>query len=317
MTLRLAYNTSGFPQHEIGTVAELLAELGCAGIAITPDTFHLNPLTDGLARARELAPRLADLGLAVAVESGARFLLDARRKHQPTLLSGPAGARARLDLLRRGHEIAVALRAETFSFWSGAWAPDPEGPSEHATAPGLPGSPGEPGPAGDAPEASAVVGPPRDALIDRLCEGTEALLDACAGSGVTICLEPEPGMLVASLAELQALLVRLQRDELRVMLDVGHVPVTERLTPAAAVSGLASRLGGLQLDDCRGGVHEHLCPGDGEIDWPALIAAVARSHFTGLASLELPRHAHDPLVTARRALQFLRRIEAESPPSNG
>ena len=191
-------------------------------------------------------------------------------------------ARARLDLLRRCHEIAVALGAETFSFWSGTWAPDAEP---------LPPPP-----------------PPREELLERLCVGTGALLDACAGSGVAICFEPEPGMLVASLAELQAFLVHLQRDELRVMLDVGHVPVTERVTAAAAVTTLVSRLGGLQLDDSRGGVHEHLLPGDGEIDWPALLAAVQASHFTGLASVELPRHGHDAVVTARRARDFFQRL---------
>ena len=70
------------------------------------------------------------------------------------------------------------------------------------------------------------------------------------------------------------------------MLDVGHVPVTETITPARAVTDWASRLGGLQLDDSRGGVHEHLAPGEGEIDWPALLAAiVARFGLDLLRSL--------------------------------
>jgi sugar phosphate isomerase/epimerase len=286
--LRLAYNTNGWPQHELADVAELLAELGYAGIAVTPDLHHVNPLRDGLQHARELAPRLRDLGLAVAVETGARFLLDARRKHQPTLLSEPDGARARLDLLRRCHEIAVALGAETLSFWSGAWAPP------------------------TSPEGAAVpAAPTRAQLLDRLCAGASALLDASAGSGVALCFEPEPGMLVGSLAELQEFLKQLRRDELKVMLDVGHVPVTERVTPAAALTALAPRLGGLQLDDARAGVHEHLFPGEGEIDWAALLAAARAAHFGGLSALELPRHGHDPVGTARRAMAFFRELQAE------
>jgi len=292
--LRLAYNTNGWPQHEVADVAGLLAELGYAGIAITPDVHHLNPLRDGLRQARELAPRLRDLGLAVAVETGARFLLDARRKHQPTLLSEPDGARARLELLRRCHEIAAALGAETFSFWSGAWAPSGP-PAGDATAPAA---------------AHPAAEPARAQLLDRLCTGASALLDAAAGSGVTICFEPEPGMLVGSLAELQEFLKQLRRDELKVMLDVGHVPVTERTTPAAALTALAPHLGGLQLDDARGGVHEHLFPGEGEIDWAALLAAARAAHFGGLASLELPRHAHDPVGTARRAQAFFRELQS-------
>jgi len=269
--LRLAYNSNGFPQHRLEDMAGQLARLGYAGIAITPDTFHLDPMGDGPAQARELAPRLSDLGLAVAVETGARFVLDPVRKHQPTLLDAPAGAARRLEMLRRCFGIAVTLGAETFSFWSGT----PTGTLSN------------------------------DELLDRLCAGANALLDEAQGSGVRVCFEPEPGMAVASLAETKSFFARLARDELALMLDVGHVPVTETTTPAQAVADWSSRLGGLQLDDSRGGVHEHLLPGDGEIDWPALVAAIDASGFDGLASLELPRHGHDPVTTAERGKAFL------------
>ena len=305
--LRLAYNTNGWPQHELPEIARQLAALGYDGIAITPDTFHLNPLGAGAAgEARALRRLLDELHLAVAVETGSRFLLDPARKHQPTLLSGPAGARARLDLLRHCLDLAVALRAETFSFWAGAWAPDPGTPRETQGARGDSG-------ARDASAPAPVDAPAREALLDRLCAGTSALLDHARGSGVLVCFEPEPGMAVASLTELQEFLGRLARPELRVMLDVGHVPVKERdqpapLASAAAVQALsrAGRLGGLQLDDCAGRVHEHLLPGDGELDWRQLLAAIAASGYRGLASLELPRHGHDPVSAARRALAFLR-----------
>jgi sugar phosphate isomerase/epimerase len=269
--LRLAYNTNGFPQHRLDDVAEQLARLGYAGIAITPDTFHLDPMGDGPAEAGQLASRLKDLGLAVAVETGARFVIDRAAKHRPTLLDKPGDAARRLEMLRRCLDIAVTLGAETFSFWSGA------APSDRS----------------------------RDELLDRLCAGAAALLDAARDSGVRVCFEPEPGMVVASLAETKEFFSRLARDELGLMLDVGHVPVTETITPAEAVAEWSGRLGGLQLDDSRGGVHEHLMPGEGEIDWPLLLDAIAASGYDGLASLELPRHGHDPLVTAERALAFL------------
>lgn len=281
--LRLGYNTNGFPQHEVAEIAALLADLGYQGIAITPDVFHLDPFLGGPAAARELAPRLADLGLAVAVETGARFLLTRRMKHQPTLLSSERGAARRLDLLLRCHELAVLLGAETFSFWSGAWRPD-EHEREH------------PGP---------------EALHERLCRGAAALLDAAVGSGVTLCFEPEPGMLVDSMAELDVFLARLARPELKLMLDVGHVPVTETLPAHEVLRRWAPRLGGLQLDDSRGGVHEHLLPGDGEIDFPALFDAAREVGFDGLACLELPRHGHDPVATAEQAWRRMQRFAGD------
>ncbi|MGQ0552362.1 MAG: sugar phosphate isomerase/epimerase family protein [Planctomycetota bacterium] len=285
MTLRLAYNTNGWPQHELGEIARQLAGAGYAGIAITPDVFHLNPyglgrtgsaVVDHGARqaARELRTRLDDLGLAVAVETGARFLLDPSRKHWPTLLDEPSDARRRLDYLLRSLELAVILRAETFSFWSGA-AP-----------PGL----------------------PAEEIVQRLCQGATSVLEAAQGSGLQVCLEPEPGMAVAGLEDFGDFLLALGREELQLMLDVGHVPVTESLTPGEVNLAFGERLGGVQLDDSRGGRHEHLFFGEGELDFPEVARALEQVGFAGLASVELPRHVADPVVTARRAADFWRAV---------
>jgi sugar phosphate isomerase/epimerase len=278
--MRLAYNTNGFPQHRLADVCRILAELGYDGISITPDVLQLDPFGRDVQReANELRTLVDDLGLSVAVETGARFLLDARRKHQPTLLSEPKGRQQRLDGLLRCLELAELLGAETFSFWAGTFGDE------------------------------GVATPPREELLDRLCAGAASLLEEGRSGSVRVCFEPEPGMLVASLAELGEFLGRLNDDSLAVMLDVGHVPVTEDVTPAQALRQLAPRLGGLQLDDSRDRRHEHLLPGEGEIDWPAVMAAAREVGFTGLASLELPRHGHDPVRTARTALAFFRQLE--------
>ncbi len=273
--LRLGYNTNGFPQHELGDIADLLSVLGYNAIAITPDVFHLDPYADGVARARELRPRLTDLRLAVALETGARFLVDRRRKHWPTLLDEDDGAARRLDMLRRCFELAVALEAETFSFWSGR----------------------------------APAGQTTEETLDRLCHGATALLDEARGSGVQVCFEPEPGMAVASIEEVGEFLLRLDREDLKLMLDVGHVPVTESIGPGALIRAFGHGLGGIQLDDSADGVHEHLLPGDGEIDFADVNQALHEVQFAGLACFELPRHGHDPVETARVAIRDFRKLE--------
>jgi sugar phosphate isomerase/epimerase len=276
MTLRLAYNTNGWPQHTLDDIVTVLAESGYAGIAITPDTFHLDPFDRGsLERAAQLRRRLDELNMAVAIETGARFILDPRRKHHPTLLCELPEATRRLEYLRRCLDLATALRAETFSFWSGA------------------------APAGLEPED----------LLARLCHGAAMLLDAASDSGVRMCFEPEPGMAVAGLEDLGDFLLTLGREDLYVMLDVGHVPVTESIGPDEAIVAFGERIGGVQLDDCKGGRHEHLFFGEGEIDFGAVTRALGEVGYTGLASVELPRHAFDPVTTARRALEFWRGLE--------
>src|SRR5262245_26405769 len=97
----IGYNTNGFSCHRLEDIAVLLHELGYEALALTLDVHHLEPfaVTDAeLGRWRE---RFAADGLAVVIETGARFLLDPRRKHRPTLVSASAPERARRqDFLR-------------------------------------------------------------------------------------------------------------------------------------------------------------------------------------------------------------------------
>jgi L-ribulose-5-phosphate 3-epimerase len=56
----------------------------------------------------------------------------------------------------------------------------------------------------------------------------------------------------------------------------------------------------------RAGVHEHLMFGEGEIDFPPVIASLAEIGYSGLLSVELSRHSHEGPSAARRAYNFLR-----------
>ena len=122
----LAYNTNGFAHHQLDDALAIIAGAGYGGVSITPDVHHLNPfdadLPDRLAHVREELERRK---LKCVIETGARFLLDAHRKHQPTLISPTKEERDyRFEFL--AHDaipMAVELGAEVVSFWSGsAWS---------------------------------------------------------------------------------------------------------------------------------------------------------------------------------------------------
>ncbi len=57
----------------------------------------------------------------------------------------------------------------------------------------------------------------------------------------------------------------------------------------------------------RRGVHEHLPFGDGEIDFPPVLAALAATGYQGLTVVELPRHSHAGPRFAAHSLPYLRR----------
>src|SRR5437016_5674269 len=92
----LGYNTNGFAHHRLEDAVAILAELGYGGVAWTPDVNHMNFLDPlPLNVAGEFRQRLEPTRMRCAIETGARFLLDPRRKHQPTLLSPTAAERQR------------------------------------------------------------------------------------------------------------------------------------------------------------------------------------------------------------------------------
>jgi sugar phosphate isomerase/epimerase len=97
----------------------VIAGLGYEGVALTLDHGHLDPFEPGLAqRTAACAERLVRLGLDVVVETGARYVLDPWRKHEPTLLHDD-GRERRLEFLRVAIEVAADLGAPVVSLWSG------------------------------------------------------------------------------------------------------------------------------------------------------------------------------------------------------
>ncbi|MEU6862117.1 sugar phosphate isomerase/epimerase family protein [Streptomyces sp. NPDC046876] len=276
---RFSYGTNGLADHRLGDALRMLADLGYEGVALTLDHQHLDPYAPDLpSRVGEVRRALAATGLSVVVETGARYLLDPRRKHRPTLLSArPEGRALRLDLLRRAIGIGAELGAEAVHFWSGT--PDPDTTREEAW--------------------------------QRLVDGCAETVSHAEAAGIDLAFEPEPGMLVADLAGYRRLLADLGRPErFRLTLDLGHCRCLEPYSVADCIELAADRLAHVQIEDMRRGVHEHLPFGEGEIDFPPVLAALVRTGYRGLVSVELPRHSHAAAHVAHHSIAFLRAAAA-------
>lgn len=278
--LRLAYGTNGLTDLRLNDALALLADLGYDGVSLTLDHMHLDPLAPGLAaRTADIAHRLAELGLSVAVETGARYVLDPYRKHHPTLLDPDPEARAaRTGLLCTAVRVAADLGARAVHCFSGV---RPDGTSE-------------------------------DTAWHRLAGSLGPVLAAAADSRLPLALEPEPGHLVCDLASfhyLRAVLGGPQASLLGLTLDIGHCQCLEPDPPATCVRAAAPWLWHVQIEDMRRGVHEHLPFGTGEIDFPPVLDALKDVGYQGLVSVELPRHSHAGPQLAASSLHFLRSAE--------
>ncbi|MFI8993405.1 sugar phosphate isomerase/epimerase family protein [Streptomyces sp. NPDC053542] len=275
--LRLAYGTNGLTDLRLTDALTLLSDLGYDGVALTLDHMHLDPLAPGLAaRTARVADTLRDTGLAVAIETGARYVLDPLRKHHPTLIDPDPDARAaRTDLLRTAVRVGADLGATAVHCFSGIRDP------------------------GSADADS----------WQRLATALDPVAAAASDAGLPLAVEPEPGHLLSDLAgfhHLRTVMGAPDPDVLGLTLDIGHCQCLEPESPADCVRAAAPWTRHVQLEDMRRGVHEHLPFGDGEIDFPPVLAALRDTAYQGLVSVELPRHSHAGPDLARTSLHFLR-----------
>lgn len=268
-----AYGTNGLADHRLEDALGLLADHGYGGVALTLDHMHLDPLAPDLAaRTARVRGMLERYGLRVVVETGARYVLDPRRKHEPTLLSDE-GRERRIGLLRTAVDVAADLGAPVVHLWSGVLPP------------------------GTSPETGRA----------RLRAGLEELLPVAEAAGVVLALEPEPGMLVERVDDVVDLRRRLgDPAALRLTVDVGHLTCVEDAPGPAVVRRVGDLIAHVQVDDMVRGVHEHLELGTGDVDLPGVLAALHESGFDGLAAVELPRHSHAAARLVASSIEAIR-----------
>lgn len=270
----LGYNTNGLAHHNPFDAVRLLARLGYQGVALTLDHGPLNPLAAGFDDSLEaMRSLLVREHMRSVVETGARYLLDPWTKHEPTLVTADRGGRSRrIDFLKLAVDAAARLESDCVSLWSGVV-------HDRSTE----------------PEAWS-----------RLVDGLREVVGYAAARGVVIGFEPEPGMLVDTMERFSRLRQEISHDCFRLTLDVGHLhclgetPITEQ------IERWSGELVNVHLEDMRLGVHEHLMFGEGEINFPPVLSALAESKYAGGVFVELSRHSHNGPAAADQALTFLR-----------
>ncbi len=268
----LGYNSNGLAHHRLEDAIPLLAEHGYEVLALTPDCGHLDPLRSRPSDWKRVADLLRRHGLQCVVESGARYALDPRRKHLPSLLDEDPGDRAkRREYLCRHLEMAEALGARAVSFWAGL-----------------------------VPEGLA-----RDAAEDRFAEELSLLLEEAERRSIPMALEPEPGMGIERVDEALAILERMgDPDLLGLCIDIGHLYVTGEGRPEELLPHAQGRILQVHVEDIRGGIHEHLPPGAGIVDFPALWRALEAVGYTGPVCWELSRSSHAAVEMLGLAKRF-------------
>jgi len=271
--LHLGYNTNGFNCHSLESALEIISGLGYRGVAITLDNYILNPGAPDLDRQLKLTKAmLKKNSLACVIETGARFLLDPRHKHEPTLISAdPGGRKIRLNFLKRALDIVARLDAQALSFWSGIRH---DGVKEV------------------------------DAW-DWLVAGCRELSDYAAQYGIPLAFEPEPGMFIENLTQYQKLKELVDNPLFGLTLDLGHAFLSEIQSPAKCIRQFKDDIKNIHAEDMQKGAHKHLQFGDGDIVFYEIFEALKEIDYVGLINVELSRHSRNAVNAAGQAYDFL------------
>jgi sugar phosphate isomerase/epimerase len=278
----LGYNTNGLAFHRWQDAVELLAEIDYHAVAVTVDHHCLNPFSADLSvEVRSLRQLLERHDMRCVIETGARFLLDSRVKHEPTLMTADPEERCRrVDFLSRCIDIAAELNADAVSFWSGILRDD-------------------------IPESQA---------FDRLATGCREVAKHAERRGVQLAFEPEPGMFIETMDQFARLAELVDSPQFGLTIDIGHVQCVETIPIPEVLRTWQDRLCNVHIEDMRRGVHEHLLFGEGEIDFPPVMKTLAEIGYSGCVNVELSRHSHVAPQVARDSFEFLRGLLDSSHP---
>jgi len=271
--VRLGYNTNGLAFHRWEDALALIADAGFRSVALTVDHACLNPYDERCAADTVRARRLLETReLSSVIETGARFLLNPRIKHEPTLVSPEASQRAvRVDFLCRCIDLARELHSDAVSFWSG----------------------------------TARDGADEETVWQRLFDECRRVADYADQRGVRLAFEPEPGMFLERMSQFDRLIKRVAAPCFGLTLDVGHVHCVGDGEIADEVRSWKAYLYNVHIEDMRRGVHEHLRFGEGEIDFGPVLSALAEIGYAGGVHVELSRHGHMAPQVLAESFTFL------------
>jgi sugar phosphate isomerase/epimerase len=149
----------------------------------------------------------------------------------------------------------------------------------------------------------------RDVALRRYEVGLLECLPLAQQLGITLMVEPEPGLLIQHAHECVEFLERINHPNLKMNCDLGHFYCVGE-DPATVVRDCAAWIAHIHLEDIQENrVHQHHIPGQGAMDWPGIFAAIREIGFIdrgGWITVELYPYETAPEDAARQALHYLR-----------
>ncbi len=274
--MKLAFSSNAYMNFSIEEAIQRVAACGYAGIEILAEVPHAWPVNLLPERRDSIRRTLRECKLAVSNVNG--FMMNAvndpRQPYwHPSWIEPDPHYRA----IRREHtRRAMALAKEL-------------GASNLQTEPGGPLAPGQ-----SWDDAASVF--------------YEELMPCVADAerlGVSLLIEPEPGLLIERFDEFCRFMERIDSPAVGLNFDIGHAYCVAE-DPQDFVHKMAPFTRHYHLEDIAASrVHKHLIPGTGAIDFGATLRAIAKTGYDGWITVELYPYIENPDQAATEAFDFV------------
>jgi sugar phosphate isomerase/epimerase len=280
--MRLAYSSNAYLNYSLDEAIARIADLGYEGLELLADTPHAWPQDLTTERKHEIRKCLERHGLAISNINGfmMKAVADPRNPYwHPSWIEPDRKYRA----IRREHTKRVLHLAKEF-----------EAPSIQ-TEPGGPLLPGQ----------------SRCAATDIFYDEIMRCVELAEDLEVFLLIEPEPGLLIETFEQYLEFADRLDSPWVGLNFDIGHAYCVGQ-DPQHWIARMAPHTKHYHLEDIADTrQHKHLIPGQGAIDFPAVLREIINTHYNGWITVELYPYIDNPDKAGKEAKNFLEGVMAE------
>jgi sugar phosphate isomerase/epimerase len=278
MMVNLAFSTNAFKKNTVEEAIDAIAAAGYTGVELMADVPHLYPPSVDSAARMAIKRRIESAGMRVS-NINAFTLFALGDTYHPTWIEDDERKReSRIEHTMSCIELAGEMECRTVSL-------QPGGP---------------------------LIGKEieRSEAEMLFADGIGRLLPLAQRLGVTLAVEPEPGLLIQTADEYLQFKKTYFANEptIRMNCDIGHLFCVSE-DPAQVIRSMPQEIAHLHLEDIgENRVHQHLAPGKGAIDFPSIFAALRDIDYTGWATVELYPYETTAADVAKRAFDHLKPI---------
>lgn len=270
--MKPAYSTNAYVRYSIHEAIERVARLGYRGVELMADIPHAWPESTTDADVTAIRSSLDRAGLVVSNVNA--FMMNAVQDFWHPSWIEPDEACRRRRIRHTVGALTLAARLGATCITTEPGGPLPDGKSHRWG-------------------------------MDVFVEGLREALSHAEREGVSLLVEPEPGLLIENAEQFLELARRLDSPAFGLNFDVGHFYCVSDPLPET-IDRLREFTRHYHIEDIAASrVHEHLIPGRGAIDFRGVVDAIRRTGYDGWLTVELYPYLDDPDGAGAASLSFL------------